>query len=157
MNRFFSNGSQTSGLAHSSPIAIPFKLDLKGASSDADGSSLMLQMRVFNDPSLDPKQCCNALALLFCFLFGNSESRLLSQEEATAIFFSITKAFQCKDVGLCLFLSISLDISSQIGVFGNQMSFCNCQRYFDGYQLFDPGHKLQSRYDVQSQCCENTV
>lgn len=94
-------------------MIIPFKLNIKDFEG-CDGSTIMMECRIFNDTILDVRQCCNCLTRIFYLCFGNAAfkgktandpklstigiSLLINETQATSIFFCITKAFQSKDV-----------------------------------------------------------
>ena len=104
----------SSGIKYSAAaMVIPFKLNIKDF-EECDGSTIMMECRIFNDTILDVRQCCNSLTRIFFLFFGNMLSKgknandpkslpvgmssMINETQATSIFFCITKAFQSKDV-----------------------------------------------------------
>ena len=69
-------------------------------------SSVLHESKVFNSSPLDTRQCCDVLTKML-YLLHQGES--LSAEEATGLFFGVTKLFQSKDATLrrLIFLAIS--------------------------------------------------
>ncbi|CAN0909888.1 Coatomer subunit gamma [Linum grandiflorum] len=59
--------------------------------------AVLQEARVFNDPQLDPRRCSQVITKLL-YLLNQGES--FTKVEATEVFFSVTKLFQSKDVGL---------------------------------------------------------
>ncbi|KAJ4964927.1 hypothetical protein NE237_016776 [Protea cynaroides] len=59
--------------------------------------SVLQEARVFNDPQLDPRRCSQVITKLL-YLLNQGES--FTKVEATEVFFSVTKLFQSKDLGL---------------------------------------------------------
>lgn len=63
--------------------------------SNLDKSKVLMECRVFNESPLNPRRCYLTLMKLFYLLYSG---KTLSETEATSVFFSVTKAFQSKDV-----------------------------------------------------------
>ncbi|KAI8027574.1 Coatomer subunit gamma-2 [Camellia lanceoleosa] len=59
--------------------------------------AVLQEARVFNDPQLDPRRCSQVITKLL-YLLNQGES--FTKVEATEVFFSVTKLFQSKDLGL---------------------------------------------------------
>ncbi|KAK8529917.1 hypothetical protein V6N12_060681 [Hibiscus sabdariffa] len=59
--------------------------------------AVLQEARVFNDPQLDPRRCSQVITKLL-YLLNQGES--FTKVEATEVFFSVTKLFQSKDIGL---------------------------------------------------------
>ncbi|KAL8160613.1 hypothetical protein V2J09_002150 [Rumex salicifolius] len=59
--------------------------------------AVLQEARVFNDPQLDPRRCSQVITKLL-YLLNQGES--FTKDEATQVFFSVTKLFQSKDTGL---------------------------------------------------------
>ncbi|KAJ6310658.1 hypothetical protein OIU76_015390 [Salix suchowensis] len=59
--------------------------------------AVLQEVRVFNDPQLDPRRCSQVITKLL-YLLNQGDS--FSKNEATEVFFSVTKLFQSKDLGL---------------------------------------------------------
>ncbi|CAN0866802.1 Coatomer subunit gamma [Linum grandiflorum] len=59
--------------------------------------AVLQEARVFNDPQLDPRRCSQVITKLL-YLLNQGES--FTKVEATEVFFSVTKLFQSRDVGL---------------------------------------------------------
>ncbi|KAF9676007.1 hypothetical protein SADUNF_Sadunf09G0093500 [Salix dunnii] len=59
--------------------------------------AVLQEARVFNDPQLDPRRCSQVITKLL-YLLNQGDS--FSKNEATEVFFSVTKLFQSKDLGL---------------------------------------------------------
>lgn len=97
------SGSQISSKHSAAAMIIPFRLNPK-VLIESDGSSIMMECRIFNETILDVRQCCNALTRIFYLFFGSTSKNgyvgniSINSTEATSIFFCITKAFQSKDV-----------------------------------------------------------
>ncbi|KAJ2855397.1 coatomer subunit gamma, partial [Coemansia erecta] len=71
--------------------------DELGALLNLDRSSVLQEARVFNKTPIRPRQSRLILAkILFLLYRGDS----IPTEDATNLFFSITKLFQCKDMSL---------------------------------------------------------
>ncbi|KAF1896632.1 hypothetical protein Lal_00034331 [Lupinus albus] len=58
---------------------------------------VLQEARVFNDPQLDARRCSQVITKLL-YLLNQGES--FSKVEATEVFFSVTKLFQSRDLGL---------------------------------------------------------
>ncbi|KAJ6739052.1 COATOMER SUBUNIT GAMMA [Salix koriyanagi] len=59
--------------------------------------AVLQEARVFNDPQLDPRRCSQVITKLL-YLLNQGDS--FTKVEATEVFFSVTKLFQSKDLGL---------------------------------------------------------
>ncbi|KAH9624671.1 hypothetical protein KSS87_001681 [Heliosperma pusillum] len=59
--------------------------------------AVLQEARVFNDPQLDPRRCSQVITKLL-YLLNQGDS--FTKVEATEVFFSVTKLFQSKDMGL---------------------------------------------------------
>ncbi|KAM7250867.1 hypothetical protein ACFE04_022750 [Oxalis oulophora] len=59
--------------------------------------AVLQEARVFNDPQLDARRCSQVITKLL-YLLNQGES--FTKVEATEVFFSVTKLFQSKDIGL---------------------------------------------------------
>ncbi|XP_011048655.1 PREDICTED: coatomer subunit gamma-like isoform X1 [Populus euphratica] len=59
--------------------------------------AVLQEARVFNDPQLDPRRCSQVITKLL-YLLNQGDS--FTKTEATEVFFSVTKLFQSKDLGL---------------------------------------------------------
>ncbi|KAG0616027.1 hypothetical protein M758_5G084800 [Ceratodon purpureus] len=60
-------------------------------------SAVLQEARCFNDRELDPRRCAQVITKLL-YLINQGET--FSKKEATEVFFSLTKLFQSKDIGL---------------------------------------------------------
>ena len=58
-------------------------------------SQVLHEAKAFNDTPLDSRKCCSVLTELLCLL---SQGETLGKEEATTLFFGVTKLFQSQDV-----------------------------------------------------------
>ena len=58
-------------------------------------SQVLHEAKAFNDTPLDNRKCCSVLTELLCLL---SQGEVLGKEEATTLFFGVTKLFQSQDV-----------------------------------------------------------
>ena len=58
-------------------------------------SQVLHEAKAFNDTPLDNRKCCSVLTELLCLL---SQGEILGKEEATTLFFGVTKLFQSQDV-----------------------------------------------------------
>ncbi|CAL5377195.1 unnamed protein product [Camellia sinensis] len=59
--------------------------------------AVLQEARVFNDPQLDPRRCSQVITKLLYLL---NQGETFTKVEATEVFFSVTKLFQAKDLGL---------------------------------------------------------
>ncbi|KAM1030718.1 hypothetical protein ACFX13_035294 [Malus domestica] len=59
--------------------------------------AVLQEARVFNDPQLDARRCSQVITKLL-YLLNQGES--FTKVEATEVFFSVTKLFQSRDIGL---------------------------------------------------------
>ncbi|GAA0144196.1 vesicle coat protein [Lithospermum erythrorhizon] len=59
--------------------------------------AVLQEARVFNDPQLDARRCSQVITKLL-YLLNQGEN--FTKVEATEVFFSVTKLFQSKDIGL---------------------------------------------------------
>ncbi|KAK4340327.1 hypothetical protein RND71_041789 [Anisodus tanguticus] len=59
--------------------------------------AVLQEARVFNDPQLDAKRCSQVITKLLYLL---NQGETFAKVEATGVFFSVTKLFQSKDIGL---------------------------------------------------------
>ncbi|XP_022725869.1 coatomer subunit gamma-like isoform X1 [Durio zibethinus] len=59
--------------------------------------AVLQEARVFNDPQLDPRRCSQVITKLLYLL---NQGEMFTKVEATEVFFSVTKLFQSKDIGL---------------------------------------------------------
>ncbi|KAL7206686.1 hypothetical protein ACSBR2_019408 [Camellia fascicularis] len=59
--------------------------------------AVLQEARVFNDPQLDPRRCSQVITKLLYLL---NQGETFTKVEATEVFFSVTKLFQSKDLGL---------------------------------------------------------
>ncbi|GMI83604.1 gamma2 Coat Protein [Hibiscus trionum] len=59
--------------------------------------AVLQEARVFNDPQLDPRRCSQVITKLLYLL---NQGETFTKVEATEVFFSVTKLFQSKDIGL---------------------------------------------------------
>lgn len=57
-------------------------------------SQVLHEAKAFNDTPLDNRKCCSVLTELLCLL---SQGEVLGKEEATTLFFGVTKLFQSQD------------------------------------------------------------
>jgi len=57
-------------------------------------SQVLHEAKAFNDTPLDSRKCCSVLTELLCLL---SQGETLGKEEATTLFFGVTKLFQSQD------------------------------------------------------------
>ncbi|OWM83814.1 coatomer subunit gamma-2-like [Punica granatum] len=55
------------------------------------------EARVFNDPQLDPRRCCQVITKLLYLL---NQGETFTKTESTEVFFAVTKLFQSIDLGL---------------------------------------------------------
>ena len=62
-----------------------------------DKTATIYEAKSFHDSRIDPKKCISVLAKLI-YLFNQGES--FTEDEATGLFFSITKLFQTDDPNL---------------------------------------------------------
>lgn len=58
-------------------------------------ASVLQAVRIFNDPQIDVKKCCQLITKLL-YILGQGDK--FTRSEATNIFFAVTKLFQSKDV-----------------------------------------------------------
>ena len=112
MNRFFSSSTSAT------PVPAPTTSSNDGGSSVIgfkydhnqvfpmllNSSNVMLEARVFNETPLSTKKCAVALIKLYYLCYhtpsgvtGNNAAPTLGTQEATSIFFSVSKVFQSKD------------------------------------------------------------
>ncbi len=56
-------------------------------------SQVLHEAKAFNDTAVDSRKCCRVLTELLCLL---SQGEVLGTEEATTLFFGVTKLFQSK-------------------------------------------------------------
>ncbi|KAM0007302.1 putative clathrin/coatomer adaptor, adaptin-like, coatomer/calthrin adaptor appendage [Helianthus debilis subsp. tardiflorus] len=59
--------------------------------------AVLQEARVFNDPQLDSRRCSQVITKLLYLL---NQGETFTKVEATKVFFSVTKLFQSKDIGL---------------------------------------------------------
>ncbi|KAB1207270.1 Coatomer subunit gamma [Morella rubra] len=59
--------------------------------------AVLQEARVFNDPQLDPRRCSQVITKLLYLL---NQGETFTKTEATEVFFSVTKLFQSRDIGL---------------------------------------------------------
>ncbi|KAJ0011338.1 hypothetical protein Pint_34632 [Pistacia integerrima] len=59
--------------------------------------AVLQEARVFNDPQLDPRRCSQVITKLLYLL---NQGETFNKIEATEVFFSVTKLFQSRDIGL---------------------------------------------------------
>ncbi|CAH9124383.1 unnamed protein product [Cuscuta epithymum] len=59
--------------------------------------AVLQEARVFNDPQLDARRCSQVITKLLYLL---NQGEAFTKVEATEVFFSVTKLFQSKDIGL---------------------------------------------------------
>nr|KAJ0196611.1 hypothetical protein LSAT_V11C700377620 [Lactuca sativa] len=59
--------------------------------------AVLQEARVFNDPQLDSRRCSQVITKLLYLL---NQGETFTKVEATEVFFSVTKLFQAKDIGL---------------------------------------------------------
>ncbi|XVF45264.1 hypothetical protein PTKIN_Ptkin02bG0191400 [Pterospermum kingtungense] len=59
--------------------------------------AVLQEARVFNDPQIDPRRCSQVITKLLYLL---NQGEVFTKVEATEVFFSVTKLFQSKDIGL---------------------------------------------------------
>ncbi|KAI7750418.1 hypothetical protein M8C21_033742, partial [Ambrosia artemisiifolia] len=59
--------------------------------------AVLQEARVFNDPQLDSRRCSQVITKLLYLL---NQGETFTKVEATEVFFSVTKLFQSKDIGL---------------------------------------------------------
>ncbi|KAL6211579.1 hypothetical protein ACLB2K_016803 [Fragaria x ananassa] len=59
--------------------------------------AVLQDARVFNDPQLDPRRCSQVITKLLYLL---NQGETFTKVEATEVFFSVTKLFQSRDIGL---------------------------------------------------------
>ncbi|KAL7118796.1 hypothetical protein ACP275_02G023900 [Erythranthe tilingii] len=59
--------------------------------------AVLQEARVFNDPQLDARRCSQVITKLLYLL---NQGEIFTKTEATEVFFSVTKLFQSKDIGL---------------------------------------------------------
>lgn len=78
------------------------KKDENAASTDVSGflfhldkSTALQEARVFNESPIRPSRCCATLTKVLYLLYQGEQFQV---NEATNLFFSVTKLFQSKDV-----------------------------------------------------------
>ncbi|CAH1425928.1 unnamed protein product [Lactuca virosa] len=65
--------------------------------SGIEKGAVLQEARVFNDPQLDSRRCSQVITKLLYLL---NQGDTFTKVEATEVFFSVTKLFQSKDIGL---------------------------------------------------------
>ncbi|XP_076897530.1 coatomer subunit gamma-2-like [Bidens hawaiensis] len=65
--------------------------------SGIEKGAVLQEARVFNDPQLDSRRCSQVITKLLYLL---NQGDTFTKTEATEVFFSVTKLFQAKDIGL---------------------------------------------------------
>ncbi|XP_071691790.1 coatomer subunit gamma-like [Rutidosis leptorrhynchoides] len=65
--------------------------------SGIEKGAVLQEARVFNDPQLDSRRCSQVITKLL-YLLNQGDS--FTKTEATEVFFSVTKLFQARDIGL---------------------------------------------------------
>lgn len=79
--------------------------------SSMDKSQILQELRIFSDPTTNLKKCFALLKNILFLSFrglGEDDSYSLTKEEATRVFFAVTKTYQCKDPNLRHLTLVSL-------------------------------------------------
>ncbi|KAL8223811.1 hypothetical protein R6Q57_019286 [Mikania cordata] len=65
--------------------------------SGIEKGAVLQEARVFNDPQIDSRRCSQVITKLLYLL---NQGETFTKAEATEVFFSVTKLFQARDIGL---------------------------------------------------------
>lgn len=115
--------------------------DLSYIYAHLDKSGVLQEARVFNETPIKPSKCCLILSKV---LFLMQQGEPLHTQEATDLFFSVTKLFQSKDVSVentLKGLYVEIDSTKENGLFSDQGIVHSGPRRYHGHQQSDQRHE----------------